>query len=77
MNNIILTYNIIITYYVLSYTYIYKNKHFHWKLQGHVSERYMLFRSQYALPVSTTLLRRCFFVNPVLTTLPLGPYYVL
>ena len=38
--------------------YIHTNIQFHWKEHGHASERKMLSRFHYALPVSTTFLRR-------------------
>ena len=65
-----------VMYYSI-HTYVYTYIHFHWKEHEHANERQIVSRSQCALPVSTTLLRRWYHVNPVLTTLPLGPYHAL
>ena len=53
--------------------------HFHWKGHDNTNERQMVSRSHYALPVSTTLLGRWYYVNAVPTRLALrqsGSYYV-
>ena len=62
------------------HTYTYANIHFHWKKHDHANEREMVSRSHYALPMSTTLLRRWYYVNAVPTTLVLRQsvsYYVV
>ena len=55
--------------YVLSYTYIYTCIHFNLKEHEHANERNMVSRSYCTLAVSTTLLRRWFYVNVVPTFL--------
>ena len=61
------------------HTYVYTYIHFHWKGHDHANERLMVSRSHYALPVSTTLLGRWYYVHAVPTRLVLrqcGSYYV-
>ena len=53
--------------------------HFHWKEHDHANERLMVFRSHYALPVSTSLPGRWYYVHAAPTRLVLrqcGSYYV-
>ena len=52
----------------------------HTNILFHTNKHKIVCRSQYALPVSTTLLRRCYYVNAVPTMLVLrhsGSYYVV
>ena len=52
--------------------------HFHWKEYYHANERQMVSSFHLAIPVSTTPLRRWYYVNAVPTTLVLrqsGSYY--
>ena len=66
--------------YYYMHTCVYTYIHFHWKEHDHANERQMISRSHYALPVSTTLVRRWYYVNAVPTTLVLrqsGSYYVV
>ena len=56
-------------YYIHKYVYTYI--HFHWIEHDHANERQMVSRSHYALPMSTTLLWRWYYVNAVPTTLAL------
>ena len=58
--------------YVSLYTYI----HFYWKEQYHANECQKVSLSHYALPMSTTLLRRWYYVNAVPTTLVLRSYSI-
>ena len=70
--------HMVMYYYI--HTYVYTYIHFHWKEHYHANERQMVSHSNYALPVSTTLLRRWYYVNAVPSTLVLrqsGSYYVV
>ena len=63
-------------------TCVYTHIHFYWKEHDHANERQMVCRSHYALPVSTTLVRRWYYVNAVPSTLVLRQsgsyvYYVV
>ena len=66
--------------HMIMYHYIHTHINFHWKEHGHASQRQISFRSNYALLVSTMLLRRKYYVNAVPTIVALcqsGSYYVV
>ena len=72
-------YGYVLIFIICIHIHIHTNIHFYYleRVWYHVNEHQMVSRSHYALQVSTTLLLRWYYVNPVLTTLSLGPYHAL